>query len=168
VTRRAALARAALALAAAGLAGCAAPNPSAQPQAHADLRIATVAIDDSGLASLDTSPVAAWVRASLSGRIAHALEGRMAPGDPAAATLTVRVDAVVLGPVGAGGGALDRISGDASLRGGGVEEKPVGVAVTLPYVASRGDLIQAQPARERRVAALAQAFADQLPGKLGL
>jgi hypothetical protein len=172
VTRRSALARAAHALAhplalAVALAGCA-QDPAAQPQAQADLKIATVAIDTSALSSLDTSPVAAWVRSSLSGRIAHALEGRMAPGDPGGATLAVRVDAVVLGAVGAGGGALDRISGEATLRGGGAEGAPVSVAATLPYAASRGDSIQAQPALERRADALAQAFADQIPGKLGL
>lgn len=156
-------------LAAGALAGCAAQGPSPPaPETRSDLRIATVAVDTSTLSSLEASPVAAWVRSSLSSRIARALEGRIAPGDPGGATLDIRVDAVVLGPVGADGGALDRISGEATLNGGGAEAKPVGVAVTLPYAASRGDRIEAQPALERRVEALTRAFAEQLPGKLGL
>ena len=135
-------------------------------ETRADLRIATVAVDTSALSSLEASPVAAWVRSSLTSRIGRALEGRIAPGDPGGATLDVRVDAVVLGPVGPDGGALDRISGEATLSGGGAEDKPAGVAVTLPYAASRGDRSR-RSQRSSGGSTRSRGVRGQLPGKLG-
>ncbi|WP_113888528.1 hypothetical protein [Roseiarcus fermentans] len=167
-TRRSALAIAA-ALACA-LAACDAPKPAAvQPEARPAVKIAAVTVDTSALAALNASPVAAWVQSALPGRIAHAFEAEMAPGDPGGATLAVRISSVVLGMVGAGGGAIDGMTGEATLSGGGAEAKTASLTATLPYTASKADLSLGQleqPALERRVDALARAFADWLPVKL--
>lgn len=172
MTRRGATAALAL-LAASALSGCDAPKPAAvQPEARTPaVKIATIAVDTSAMPSLDSSPVAAWVQSALPGRIVHAFEPQMAPHDPGGATLSVRISSVVLGIIGAGGGAVDSMTGEATLNGGGAEEKTVSLTATLPYTASKADLSLGQleqPALQRRVDALSRAFADWLPGKLGL
>ena len=165
MTRRGAL-EAVAGLCAAALASCNAPQQAAvQPQPPAPAaKIAAITIDTSGLPAVSGETTAAWVQSSLPGQLARAFESAMAPGDPDGATLSVQIVSVTLGMVSASG-AIDSISGAATLGGGKAAAKSVTLDTTSLYSASPADQTLPQPALQRRVDALARTFAARLPGK---
>jgi hypothetical protein len=167
LTRRTALSTLA-GVAASWLAGCnstqlGASQPASSPP---DVKIAKIAVDTSALlATQGGDPLGAWTQSSLQGALSKAFERYMAPGDPDGATLSVQISSVVLGASGAAG-AIDTISGSATLSGGGAGATTVSLDATTTSMPSTSDRISPQPAHERRVEALAQAFATWLPRKL--
>jgi len=167
LARRAALAAlcgfGAVALAACNAAQTTSPEP--QPGAPA-VKIAAITVDTSDLSAISIDPTAWWVQSALPGRLAKSFEPYMATGDPNAATLSVHVSSVVLGAVGPAG-AVDSISGAATLSGGGTSTT-VAVSAALPYKPLPAEQTSSQPALERRVEALTQAVADWLPRKFNL
>lgn len=154
-------------LAAAALAACNAPQATAvdaTPRPPA-VKIASIAVDTSDLAALSSDPIGAWVQSALPGPLARAFEPYMAPGDPEASALTVRISSVALGPSGPAG-ALNSIGGAATLRGR--KTTTVTLNTSVPYVPTPAEQPSSQPTLKRRVDALARAFADWLPRKFDL
>ncbi|WP_428546928.1 hypothetical protein [Roseiarcus sp.] len=117
LTRRAALLSLG-AFAAAGLGGCnTTPTAGVQPgaAAPAGLRIGAVNVDTAPLVAYVGNPTAGWAQQALPGALAQAFGARMAPGDPGAATLNVRIDTLYLGD--GGPGDPDLIRGVAMVGG---------------------------------------------------
>jgi len=162
LTRRAALLSLG-ALAAAGLGGCNS-TPTAGVQTGAPpppgLRIGAVNIDTSPLVASVGNPTANWAQQALPGAFAQAFGARMAPGDPSAVPLDVRIDTLYLG----NGGAADpdRMRGVAVVGGHTISVRAVSV-----YWASPTDQALPEQALQGRVQALAVAFAYRLKRKLG-
>jgi hypothetical protein len=152
---------------AAALAACNTAEPqSAEPRPGAPaVKIATITVDTSDLSAMSIDPTAWWVQSTLPGRLAKSFAPYMATGDPNAAKLSVRISSVALGAVGPAG-AVDSISGEATLSGG--TATPVALSAALPYKPFPGEQPSSQPALERRVEALTQTFADWLPRKFNL
>jgi hypothetical protein len=81
----------------------------------------------------------------------------MAPGDPAGATLSVRIDSVYLG--GGGPADPDTMRGAATLSGGGVAARTTRLRATSTYIANPTDQALVEQALQGRVTALSQSFA---------
>jgi hypothetical protein len=158
-TRRAALLSFGAA-ASAALSGCNTTPTSGVSPAVSGFRIGAVNIDTTPLVAYVGNPTAGWAQQALPGALAQALGGHMAPGDPSAATLSVRIDTLYLG----GGGAADpdRMRGVATLGG-----HTISVRAVSTYWASPTDQALPEQALQGRVQALAVAFAYRLKRKLG-
>jgi hypothetical protein len=157
------------ALAAVALLGLAACGPTTGPAVQATssqasgVRIHNIQVDTSALVAQSGNPTAAWVQQALPAALAQLLAADLAPDDTGAPTLTVRVKAVVLGPIGPEGGAIDTIRGQARL-GGGPSTK---IKATTFYTPSPVDQSLWEQALQGRVTTLATAFAQTLQRKLG-
>ena len=104
--------------AAAGLGGCnTTPSAGVQPGAAPPpgLRIGAVNIDTSPLVAYVGNPTAGWAQQALPGALAQAFGSRIAPGDPGAVPLNVRIDTLYLG--GGGPADPDRMRGVAMVGG---------------------------------------------------
>jgi hypothetical protein len=162
LTRRAALLSLG-AFAAAGLGGCnTTPTAGVQPgaAAPAGLRIGAVNVDTAPLVAYVGNPTAGWAQQALPGALAQAFGARMAPGDPGAATLNVRIDTLYLGD--GGPGDPDLIRGVAMVGG-----HTISVRASATYFSSPTDQALPEQAIQGRVQALAVAFAYRLKRKLG-
>ena len=162
LTRRAALFSLG-AFAAAGLGGCnTTPTAAVQPgaAAPAGLRIGAVNVDTAPLVAYVGNPTAQWAQQAMPGALAQAFGARMAPGDPGAATLNVRIDTLYLGE--GGPGDPDLIRGVAMVGG-----HTISVRASATYFSSPTDQALPEQAIQGRVQALAVAFAYRLKRKLG-
>jgi hypothetical protein len=162
MTRRAALFSLG-AFAAAGLSGCnTTPTAGVQPgaAAPAGLRIGAVNVDTAPLVAYVGNPTAGWAQQALPGALAQAFGARMAPGDPGAATLNVRLDTLYLG--GGGPADPDRMRGVAMVGG-----HTISVRAVSTYISNPTDQALPEQALQGRVQALAVAFAYRLKRKLG-
>jgi len=162
LTRRAALLSLG-AFAAAGLGGCnTTPTAGVQPgaAAPAGLRIGAVNVDTAPLVAYVGNPTAGWAQQAMPGALAQAFGARMAPGDPGAATLNVRLDTLYLG--GGGPADPDRMRGVAMVGG-----HTISVRAVSTYISNPTDQALPEQALQGRVQALAVAFAYRLKRKLG-
>ena len=162
LTRRAALLSLG-AFAAAGLGGCnTTPTAVVSPVAPATsgFRIGAVNVDTTPLIAYVGNPTAGWAQQALPGALAQALGGHIAPGDPSAPALDVRIDTLYLG--GGGPADPDRIRGVAMLGG-----HTISVRAESTYISSPTDQALPEQALQGRVQALAVAFAYRLKRKLG-
>jgi hypothetical protein len=164
-TRRAALVVCA-AVVAAALSACNSPQTvavqtaAAQPTAPG-IHIGSIQVDTTPLVAQVGNPTAAWAQQALPGALAQALTRRTAPGDPNAATLSVRVDSIYLGD---GGPAdPDIMRGVATLNG-----RQVRVKATSTYFPSPTDQALPEQALQGRVQSLSRAFAYGLRRKMHL
>jgi hypothetical protein len=150
------------ALASAALAGCnTTPTAGVQPAAATSgLRIGAVNVDTTPLVAYVGNPTAQWAQQALPGALAQALGGDMAPGDPNAATLNVRIDTLYLG--GGGPADPDRMRGVATLAG-----HTISVRADSTYISNPTDQALPEQALQGRVQALAVAFAYRLKRKIG-
>src|SRR5271155_3412220 len=98
LTRRAALLSFG-AFAAAGLSGCnTTPTAGLQPgAAPPGLRIGAINVDSSPLVGYVGNPTAGWAQQAMPGALAQAFGARIAPGDPGAMPLSIRIDTLYLG-----------------------------------------------------------------------
>jgi hypothetical protein len=163
LTRRAALFSLG-AVAAAALGGCnTTPMAGVQPGAAAPpgLRIGAINIDTSPLVAYVGNPTAGWAQQALPGAFAQAFGARIAPGDPGAAPLSVRIDTLYLG--NGGPADPDRIRGVATLAG-----HTISVRAVSTYFPSPTDQALPEQALQGRVQQLAVAFAYRLKRKLGV
>jgi len=155
-TRRAVVTFAALA--AGGLGGCNTNQTAAvQPQAVSGFRIGNIAVNTAPLLAQSGDPTASLVQQALPGQLAQAFAAHMAPGDPAGATLSVRIDSVYLG--GGGPADPDTMRGAATLSGGGVAARTTRLRATSTYIANPTDQALVEQALQGRVTALSQSFA---------
>ncbi len=149
--------------AAAGLGGCNTP-PSAGVQPGAapppGLRIGAVNIDTSPLTAYVGNPTAQWAQQALPGALAQAFGARIAPGDPGAVPLNVRIDTLYLG--GGGPADPDLMRGVAMVGG-----HTISVRADSTYISNPTDQALPEQALQGRVQALAVAFAYRLKRKLG-
>ena len=162
LTRRAALFSLG-AFAAAGLGGCnTTPTAAVQPgaAAPAGLRIGAVNVDTAPLVAYVGNPTAQWAQQAMPGALAQAFGARMAPGDPGAQALNVRLDTLYLG--GGGPADPDRMRGVAMVGG-----HTISVRANATYYSSPTDQALPEQALQGRVQALAVAFAYRLKRKLG-
>ena len=155
VTRRTALMGLG-ALAASGMSSCNTPPtampPATAPAAASGIRIGNIAVDTAPLAAQSGDPTAQWAQNALPGALAQAFPAHMAPGDPSAGTLSVRVNSIYLG--GGGPADPDIMRGVAMLNG-----RQVRVRATSTYIANPTDQALPEQALQGRVNALCQAFA---------
>jgi hypothetical protein len=159
LTRRAALLSFG-AFASAGLGGCNTPTAGVQPAAATSgLRIGAINVDTTPLLAYVGNPTAGWAQAALPAALAQALAGDMAPGDPAAATLNVRIDTLYLG--GGGPADPDIMRGVATLGG-----RTIKLRAVTTYIANPTDQALPEQALQGRVQALSQAWAYWLKRKL--
>jgi len=152
-------------LAASGLSGCNTPQtampPAAAPALASGLRIGNIAVDTAPLVAQSGNPTAQWAQNALPGAIAQAFAAHIAPGDPSAATLSVRIDSIYLG--GGGPADPDIMRGVATLNG-----RQVRVRATATYIASPTDQALPEQALQGRVNTLCQAFAYWLARRMRL
>lgn len=125
------------------------------------MRIGAIQVDTAPLVAEVGNPTAAWAQQALPGAIAQALASRIAAGDPNAATLGVRIDAITLG--GGGPADPDIMKGVATLGG-----RQARLRATSTYFSSPTDQALPEQALQGRVQALSQAFAYRLRRKLPL
>ncbi len=162
LTRRAALLSIS-AFAAAGLGGCnTTPTAGVQPGAAPPpgLRIGAVNIDTSPLVAYVGNPSAQWAQQALPGALAQAFGARIAPSDPGAVPLNVRIDTLYLG--GGGPADPDRMRGVAVVGG-----HTISVHAVSTYISNPTDQALPEQALQGRVQSLAVAFAFRLKQKLG-
>src|SRR5271166_237970 len=148
-----------VAVAAAGLSACNTPQTAVPMQAAAPsapgVHIGAIQVDTTPLLAEVGNPTAAWAQQ------AQALARRMAPGDPGAATLSVRIDSIYLG--GGGPANPDIMRGVATLNG-----RETHLKATSTYFASPTDQALPEQALQTRVNNLSQAFAYWLRRKMHL
>jgi hypothetical protein len=162
LTRRAALLSFG-AFGAAALGGCnTTPSAGVQPGAAPPpgLRIGAINVDTSPLVAYVGNPTAGWAQQALPGALAQAFGARIAPGDPGAAPLNVRIDTLYLG--GGGPADPDRMRGVAMVGG-----HTISVRAVSTYFSSPTDQALPEQAIQGRVQELAVAFAYRLKRKLG-
>jgi len=150
-------------------------------EALARLRLRAIKVDVAPLRNNANGPAADWLEADLPGLLQHAFAARLAPRDSGAPMLVARIDLIVLGSsrrfdgfgfrhrLGGfiGPNATDSIEGAAVILGANGR-----VLATYPLLSSvqafadwPGPDIERS---RRRVATLAQSFAQWLPGQMGL
>lgn len=151
-------------IALAALSGCApAGAPSAQAPGPSGVRIGSVVVNTTPLTGQSGDPTAQWAQQAVTAAAAQRLAADMAPGNTAAKTLTLRVNSIILGPVGPDGTATDWIRGTATLNGA-----PVPIRATTSYTAMSVDTALWEQALQGRVQTLSQAFVYAMQRKLGL
>jgi hypothetical protein len=151
------------ALAAADVSGCNTTPTAGVPPGAAPppgLRIGAVNVDTSPLVAYVGNPTAQWAQQALPGALAQAFGARIAPGDPGAVPLDVRVDTLYLG--GGGPADPDRMRGVAMVGGHTISVRGVST-----YISNPSDQALPEQALQGRVQALAVAFAYRLRQKLG-
>jgi hypothetical protein len=152
------------AFASAAVSGCnTTPTAGVQPVAAAappGLRIGAVNVDTSPLVAYVGNPTAQWAQQALPGAIAQAFGGRIAPGDPGAVPLNIRIDMLYLG--GGGPADPDRMRGVAVVGGHSISVRGVST-----YISNPTDQALPEQALQGRVQQLAVAFAYRLKQKLG-
>lgn len=165
LTRRAALSVLAALAAAPGLAAAAAPLTG--------IRFREIRVDVEPLRANGSGDYADWVAATAPAALRQAFAAYLAPGDRNAATLVARVDEVFLGSVGSrpddpSSDATDGIQGEGIVLGPGGQQ----IAAYPLYSAVGADSYLNMPYQleitRRRVETLAHAFAQWLPGQMGL
>ena len=124
------------------------------------MRIGATQVDTTPLLAYVGNPTAGWAQQALPGSLAQVFAAHMAPGDPGAATLSVRIETLYLG--GGGPADPDRMRGVAMLGGGTISVRAVST-----YFSSPTDQALPEQALQGRVQALAVAFAYRLKRKLG-
>lgn len=160
LTRRGALACLG-AIAASGLGGCnTTPTAAVQPQAVSGFRISGIEVNTAPLLAQSGNPTAAWAQQALSGALAQAFASHMAPGDPAGAPLSVRIDSIYLG---SGGPADPDIMKGAATLG---STRVTSLRSISTYISSPVDQSLPEQAFQGRVQALSQAFAYRLARRL--
>ncbi len=155
-----------VAVAAAGLSACNTPQTAAVPMQAAapsapGVHIGAIQVDTTPLLAQVGNPTAAWAQQALPAQLAQALARRMAPGDPGAATLSVRIDSIYLG--GGGPANPDIMRGVATLNG-----RETHLKATSTYFPNPTDQALPEQALQTRVNNLSQAFAYWLRRKLHL
>lgn len=125
------------------------------------LRIRDIQVNTAPLLAQSGNPTAAWAAAALSAALQQALVADLAPEDASAPTLSVRVNAIILGPVGPEGMAIDTIKGAATLGG-----RSTRLRATTFYTPSPVDQTLVEQALQGRVTTLAAALAQTLSRKL--
>ena len=145
----------------AGLSGCNTTQPAAvQPQAASGFRVGAISVNTAPLLAQSGDPTASWVQQALPGQLAQAFAAHMAPGDPAGATLAVRIDSIYLGQ---GRPAdPDAIKGAATLSGGAGVARQAGLRAIATYIPTTVDQALWEQALQGRVTTLSQAFAYSL------
>jgi hypothetical protein len=134
-----------------------------------------IKIDLSGAAQYGGGPAANWAAEALPAALNDAFAGRIAPGDRSAPTLIVRIDRILLGPTGSGGGgssvsaveARDYIEGAGVVVGSNGQTLGVYPLLDVVYNYTGGSNYEVGTG-PRRVDVLARSFAQFLPGKMGL
>ncbi len=169
VSRRAALAALSVALAwsAVGRAGDAALPAR---------RFRSIEVDVQPARDLDVGVLADWIAQDLPAALRKSFAAYLAPSDRNAPVLRIRIDSVTLGPPGgAGGGTFMTIANDTIdyIEGAGVVVGPRGQEIaSYPLLCSlRASTRTPDPegiGGRLRTTALAQSFAQWLPGKMGL
>jgi hypothetical protein len=124
------------------------------------LRIGAVNVDTAPLVAYVGNPTAQWAQQAMPGALAQAFGARMAPGDPGAVPLSVRIDTLYLG--GGGPADPDRMRGVAVVGG-----HTISVRAVSTYFSSPTDQALPEQALQGRVQELAVAFAYRLKRKLG-
>ncbi len=164
LTRRAALialgAGAAFGVTACNTTQTAAVQPQAAPSGP---RISAIEVNTAPLIAQSGNPTAGWVQQQLPGLLAQDLAANMAPGDPGAATLRVRINSIYLG--GGGPADPDRMRGVATLSGSAAGQ--IRLRATSTYIPSPVDQALVEQAMQARVSELSQAFAYWLKRKMG-
>lgn len=161
--RRGALAALGL-IALAALSGCApAGPPSAEAPGPSGVKIGSVVVNTAPLTAQSGDTTAQWAQQAVTAAAAQRLAGDMAPGDPAARTLTLRINSIVLGTVGPDGTATDWIRGTATLNGA-----PVPIRATTTYTPMSVDTALWEQALQGRVQTASQAFVYTVRRNLGL
>jgi hypothetical protein len=144
-----------------GLTGCnTTPTAGVQPAAVSGYRIGAINVDTTPLVAYVGNPTASWAQQALPGALAQTFAAHMAPGDPGAATLNVRINTLYLG--GGGPADPDRMRGVATLGG-----RTFNVLATSTYFSNPTDQALPEQALQGRVQALATAFAYWLKRKMG-
>jgi hypothetical protein len=128
-------------------------------------RIRAIAVNTTALLAQSGNPTASWVKQALPKQLARAFAAHMAPGDRTGATLSVRIDSVILGSVGPGGMAIDTMKGGAALSAGAGAAYHTSLRATSRYVPTSADQALSQHALQGRVTTLSQVFAGLLAGK---
>jgi hypothetical protein len=162
--------RAAILVLGALLAFGALPPISAWAQAQSKFR--AIKIDVSALAGKGLGPEASWLEQDLPGPLRAAFAGRLAPGAAAAPILVVRIDTVIIGESGGGGGPFGATIARDQIEGAGVVVAPNGRPIaTYPMFATlradTGGSAREMNSVRGRVAELANSFAQWLPGQMG-
>ena len=137
------------------------PTAGVQPGAAPPpgLRIGAVNVDTSPLVAYVGNPTAQWAQQALPGALAQAFGARIAPGDPGAVPLNVRIDTLYLG--GGGPADPDRMRGVAMVGG-----HTISVHAVSTYISNPTDQALPEQALQGRVQSLAVAFAYRLKQKL--
>jgi hypothetical protein len=141
----------------------------------AGLRFKAIRIDVSPLAENGNGPAAAWLAQDLREPLQAAFAARMAPRDPHAVTLLVRIDRITLGmqhSVDRGFGhlapdAADDIQGACVILGSNGRPNATYPVSSVVQAYSDGPGFDFAGQRNR-VQTLAQSFAQWLPGQMGL
>jgi hypothetical protein len=151
-----------------------------QPLANgaiAQVRFRAIRIDVSPLQENANRPAAEWLSQDLPGLLQKAFAAHMAPRDPTADTLLVRIDLISFGHASVNNGGLfggwDTSNATDSIEGAGVILSPRGTPIaTYPLLSSVQISINPVDTDisfvRSRVATLAQSFAWWLPGQMGL
>jgi hypothetical protein len=148
------------------LCGCAptnAPAVQATAQPVSGVRIRDIQVNTTPLLAQSGNPTAQWAQQALTGALAQTFAPYMAPTDPNAATLSVRIDSIVLGSIGPEGGAIDTMKGVVTL--GGAKTR---LRATAFYNPSPVDQTLWEQALQGRVSTVSQSFAQFLLKKMAL
>jgi hypothetical protein len=151
----------------------AAPGIAAAASSLAGIRFREIRVDVAPLRASGAGDFADWIAAEEPALLRKSFAAYLAPGDRNAATLVARIDEVILGPPNSafGNPILDAIDG---IRGAGIALTPRGREIaSYPLYCSVGaqtylNLPYQLEITRRRVETLAQAFAQWLPGQMGL
>lgn len=157
------------AIAASSVSGAETPPPL-PPGTH----FKAIRVDVAPLLANSGEPTAGWMAQSLPGPLHAAFAARLAPGDRAAPTLVVRIDNVFLGESGNGvAGFAGEVTARDNIQGAGIVVGPDGRTVAVYPLFSvlynyTGGTNFEMGSYRRRIAELAQSFAQWLPGQMGL
>lgn len=139
----------------------------------ANVRFRAIEVDVRPLRENGDTHSAEVIAAELPGALRAALGAHLAPGDRSAPILRARIDTVYFGAPGSAGNTFDRRATHDNIDGAGVLVGPGGrVLGTYPLTATL--LVHPNPDDitgadgHYRIVHLAQAFAQWLPGKLGI
>ncbi|HLJ70004.1 MAG TPA: hypothetical protein VKU03_01720 [Roseiarcus sp.] len=144
--------------------------PPLPPNTH----FKAIRVDVAPLLANSGEPTAGWMAQSLTGPLQAAFAAHLAPGDRAAPTLVVRIDNVFLGESGNGvAGFTGDVTARDNIQGAGVVVGPDGRTVAVYPLFSvlynyTGGTNFEMGSYRRRIAELAQSFAQWLPGQMGL
>jgi hypothetical protein len=157
-------------LTALGLQACA--TQSLSPGRNSEVRFKAIRVDVSPLVNNGNGPYAEWISQDLPGLLQTALAAHLAPKDPAANILLVRIDLVVLGSIvwdrWMFSGPIDSIQGTAMIL------SPAGKTIATYTLLSSGPTtiltrqLESIVITRIRVTKLAESLAWWLPQEIGL